>query len=150
MNLLRRGGNSNKTDCRTKRKSPDGKAKNLIILQQDALFYLLSHGFAKFRMINFVYQKSDIRICGSCECLDPPLPRGLIPGLTALFIQFSHNSIQVWHYSVGGGVSVPLVYQASFTVEQGCQTWEFIPRSWEFFKVMGFFLRFIFSKKTVG
>ena len=53
----------------------DGTDKNLIILQQDALFYLLSHGFAKFRMINFVYQKSDIRICGRCECLDPPLYR---------------------------------------------------------------------------
>ena len=73
MNLLRRGGNSNKTDCRRRRKSLDGTDKNLIILQQDALFYLLSHGFAKFRMINFVYQKSDIRICGRCECLDPPL-----------------------------------------------------------------------------
>ena len=73
VNLLRRGGNSNKTDCRRRRKSLDGTDKNLIILQQDALFYLLSHGFAKFRMINFVYQKSDIRICGRCECLDPPL-----------------------------------------------------------------------------
>ena len=78
VNLLRRGGNSNKTDCRTRRKSPDGKAKNLIILQQDALFYLLSHGFAKFHMINFVYQKSDIRICGCCECLNPPLVLNII------------------------------------------------------------------------
>ena len=41
------------TDCRTRRKSPDGKAKNLIILQQDALFYPPSHNFPKFRMINF-------------------------------------------------------------------------------------------------
>ena len=28
-----------------------------------------------------------------------------------------------------------------------CQTWEFIPRSWEFFRSMGFLLGIIFSKK---
>ena len=34
-----------RTDCRTRRKSLNGKANNLILLQQDALFYLLSHKF---------------------------------------------------------------------------------------------------------
>ena len=29
----------------------------------------------------------------------------------------------------------------------GCQNWDFIPRSWKFLEVMGFFLRLIFSKK---
>ena len=33
---------------------------------------------------------------------------------------------------------------------QGCQTWDFIPRSWEFFKVMGFFLGFCFFKYNLG
>ena len=33
---------------------------------------------------------------------------------------------------------------------QGCQTWDSILRSWEFFKPMGYFLGFNFPKKTVG
>ena len=66
MNLLRRGGNSNKIDFRTRRKGLDWRANNLIILQQDALFFLHSHD-------KFFYQKSYIRICQCCECLNPPL-----------------------------------------------------------------------------
>ena len=33
---------------------------------------------------------------------------------------------------------------------QGCKTWDFIPRSLEFLKVLGRHLEFIFSKKTLG
>ena len=38
-------------------------------------------------------------------------------------------------------------YFCSVGKNQGCQTWELIPRSWEFLKVMGIFLEVIFSKK---
>ena len=37
---------------------------------------------------------------------------------------------------------------ASSTIFQGCQTWDFVPRSWEFLKVMGFSLEFIFFEEN--
>ena len=44
----------------------------------------------------------------------------------------------------------PTAMDHFLTLSQGCQNWDFIPRPWEFFKVMGFFLGFMFPEKTLG
>ena len=62
-----------KTDSRAWRKILEGKANNLTILQQDVPLLSTFSQFLNILHDKFFYQKSDIRICECCECLNPPL-----------------------------------------------------------------------------